>query len=51
MTPSTQITVFMAFVLMALCCAGALLFHLGGKAVRRWRQGRVEKARWMRLLK
>lgn len=48
---TTSTTIFMAFVLMALCCAGALLFHLGGKVLRRWRQARVEKARWMRLLK
>lgn len=48
---SLLLTVAMAFTLLLLCGLGAVVFQLGENLLRRWRQGRVNRDRWMRLLK
>lgn len=51
MTSSVLLTLAIAFALLLLCGLGAVLFHLGENLLRRWRQGRAHRDRWMRLLK
>lgn len=45
------LSVALALGLMLACCFGAWLFHVGEELVRRWRQGRVNRERWMKLLR
>jgi hypothetical protein len=43
------LSLLLALGLMACCCLGAWLFHVGEGLLRRWRQGRIDRARWMKV--